>query len=231
MLVSFLLPTRKRIEMAINSIKSIVNNAKDKNCFEILIAFDDDDLDTKIEVEKFLVENNINYKSIVTERFGYHGLHEYYNRLIKLSSSHFCWLWNDDAILETENWDEILDVNEKPAIYKCLTINNQSLIKHPANIFPLWHKKITDILGHVSCSPHNDTWLEQIAAKLKIHKVINIHVNHLKTDIEFNKKSDYKEIYQEVHNSWKNHNTKKIHNSLENQKNLRDDIEKLLIYL
>jgi hypothetical protein len=37
---------------------------------------------------------------------GYDSLHEYYNELASKATGDWLMLWNDDAVMETEGWDE-----------------------------------------------------------------------------------------------------------------------------
>jgi len=180
-LVSFLLPTRKRFDWLVDSINSIITNAKNKDNYDILLAMDNDDLETIIKVENFINENSLNnmVKLFKFDRKGYHNLHIYINELSTISNSLYLCLWNDDAKITTINWDEILEtsIKNQDQLYVYQMKND-----HYPNIFPIVPKKWVDILGHFSLNAHNDSWIEDLALKLNVNKDIDIFAFHYRTD-------------------------------------------------
>ena len=81
MLVSFTLPTRKRIPQLTKALESIYSTCYSKDNFEILLAIDNDDLET-IEFVKNFITNHHNTKMFLFERQRYKGMHIYQNTLI-----------------------------------------------------------------------------------------------------------------------------------------------------
>jgi hypothetical protein len=131
-LVSFLMPIREAPETTLKSLFSIKDNASDKRPYEILIRFDDDD-DTYADLIPKITEmfegTKGEVKIVIGPRFGYQGLHHYYNELAAMSKGKLLFLWNDDVqILPVkagwevtgygvdfptwERWDEILEEDE-----------------------------------------------------------------------------------------------------------------------
>ena len=98
--ISILLPTRKRTEAVIKSISSLLANAKDPANIEILIAYDDDDDESRTFFSEtwfpFLEQCGTTSKVFETERFGYLRLYKYVNFLY--------------TVLKMENCSKILRV-------------------------------------------------------------------------------------------------------------------------
>ena len=131
-LVSFLVPIREAPETTLTSLFSIKDNASDNIDYEILIRFDEDDetFATLIpKINEMFEGTRGEVKIVIGPRFGYQGLHHYYNELAALSKGKLLFLWNDDVqILPVkagwevtgysvdyptyERWDEILQQDE-----------------------------------------------------------------------------------------------------------------------
>lgn len=163
---SFLMPTRRRVKSCIQSIDSIHNYSDNKNIFEILLAFDEDD-DTSHEILDHCVAFKIHHQSITTKRYGYERLHAYYNKLSKIALGSHLWLWNDDALLETPHWDTIMDqhISESPDLVFDFT-NGYPFI------LPLVPKKYVDKMKHFSLNAHCDSWIENVMKPLHLTTII-----------------------------------------------------------
>jgi hypothetical protein len=105
---SFLLPTRERVDLCKESLCSLLDRCRSKTSFEVLFAFDDDDDASQKALPAFCDEKGIQYQTLVTKRYGYAKLHAYVNELSKIAKGDRLWLWNDDALMETDGWDEIM---------------------------------------------------------------------------------------------------------------------------
>ena len=130
-LVSFLLPSRSGVGVArtsealFQSLRSIVTTSSDYNAYEVLIRFDDDDEDSiklTSKIHELFASTIAVVKIIIGPRYGYIGLHHYYNELAAISTGELLFLWNDDLEFlpvrsgwkrrngphEVEEWDMIL---------------------------------------------------------------------------------------------------------------------------
>lgn len=161
---SFLLPTRERVSSCKASIDSLYHNADDKLSFEVLMAFDDDDQETREMVLDHCKFLGVQYQCIVTRRYGYRQLHLYVNKLCRMARGEYLWLWNDDATIETNGWDTIVEqlTKDQPDMVFDF-INN-----HFVWIFPLVPKKYIDLLGHFSLNAHNDSWIQNVFEPLQL---------------------------------------------------------------
>ena len=163
-LVSIILPTRHRPEMLLKSIKSLLNNARDINKIQILLKIDDDDYSYWNHYPE-LYKLTPHIKILISPRNnGYNDLHKYINDLCSISEGKYLFVWNDDAIMQTDGWDEIIEENEKGLFGDPI-----QLIVFPTNrlpgVFPLVHRKIYEILGHLSCVAHTDAWIGNVTDK------------------------------------------------------------------
>lgn len=194
-LVSFLIPTRKRLGMLHQSIKSIRETCKNINSFEVVVIFDEDDEETLNEFNKL----NFDFKTkvIVSKRFGYYGLHEYINNAFRESSGKWFWLWNDDLTMVSKNWDQVIRE------YK-----NKFLILNPSNAAPGWRQYCVDatispivprawfeVLGRFSAYNQYDTYINSVAYPLNL--VVNetrLQNSHEQVDDEVSSGISYEKM-------------------------------------
>lgn len=91
-------------------------------------------------------------------------------------------LWNDDAIMHTLNWDQLVDDYPVGVLYP--TNNHRS---PTYNVFPIVHRKLVDAMGHFSLSNHCDSWLSDVAAAAGcLRSAPNIFIEHDRFDLTGN---------------------------------------------
>lgn len=178
-LVTFLIPSRKRLGMLQKCLESLQNTAKSISSFEAIIIFDEDDIKT---INGFNASNfDFQIKVIVSKRYGYYGLHNYINNSFSEISGQWIWLWNDDLRMIGKDWDEVITE------YK-----DQFVVLNPSNLDPYWGKYCIDatispliprkwfeLLGRFSAYSQYDTYINSIAYPLNIvineSRLVNIH--------------------------------------------------------
>lgn len=202
-MVSVLLPSRNRALMCETSIRTL--GSKD---IEILIYVDYDDP----ELHKYSLLGNNFTTVIIGPRFTYKKLHEYYNLLAKISKGDWLMLWNDDAEMLTSNWTDKLPPTDKPVV-----INFDS---NPLNnLFPIISRQMYEAMGHFSLSPHNDSWVQDIANDMGIHTYIpDVTVKHLRDIIDDDTKRETQSAYSE---------TSPLHYGHELQELMQIDMQKI----
>jgi len=177
MKVSVILPTRQRFESLHLSVRSLLDRLAGSE-IEFLLGLDEDDQET---TERLKVRP-VPFSTIwITPRLGYRNLHVYVNQLSARATGDWLFLWNDDALMETEAWDDEVARFEGELV----VVNPQS--NHGNHqlgncIFPIVPKRMFDLLGHFSLSNHNDTYVEYIANYLGIRRDVPIYVNHDRAD-------------------------------------------------
>jgi len=182
--ISILLPTRKRTEALVRSIGSLLSYAQDTSNIEILVAYDDDDQESREFFENvwagFIAQSNATSKVFETERFGYLRLYKYVNFLAEQASGDWIMFWNDDSLMLTENWDaEIIKETGFFGLLRmpCTTMN------HPFALMPIVPREWVDYFGKVSPVNHSDWWIYNVTVPLNRMKNIPVEFYHDRADV------------------------------------------------
>jgi hypothetical protein len=195
-LITVLLPTRKRTAMVKKSITTVLELATDPTRLRIAIAYDSDDAESETYFGsnewKLLVENTgatqVVYK---IERQGWMELHEYYNHLAQNSNSDWYLIWNDDAFMQTQGWDQEIHDNKD---YQGL-ISMECNGKRPdSTLFPCVPKQWIDTFDMIGMNPV-DQWIQDITYELGCYKRINAKIFHDHFQFTGNNND---EVYQET---------------------------------
>jgi hypothetical protein len=188
--IAVLLATHKRTDALSRSVFSLVDRAKDLDSIEFRFAIDNNDdigLDhfTKV-IQPELDKQGVNYEAVAFEPLGYMGLNCYYNTLAKDADADWLWVWCDDAICETDHWDE--RIRECTGEFKLLKVHTHN--EHPYSIFPIYPRVWHDTLGYLSLHQLIDAECSQIAYFLDVMKIIDIDVTHDRADLTGNNKDE-----------------------------------------
>jgi len=176
MTISVLLPTRKRIPLIKRCIESLLDNASDPSKIQLLFGVDDDD-QKSID---FLRDIKHPIRSVIKfKRLGYENLHQYNNSLASYAQGTWIMIFNDDAIMQTKNWD--LEIAKFDGQFKLLRVQEQT--GHPYSIFPIVPWDWFRCLDHLSLHGQNDAWLSEIAYMLDVMQDVPIKVLHDRADI------------------------------------------------
>ena len=184
--IAILLPTRGRAEQLTRSVQSLLDLASKNTKIEILFGVDKDDSSNTEQFLKvlnpYLDQNKIDSKILVFEPLGYANLHHYVNTLAQYSSSQWLFFWNDDALMQTPNWDEV--ICSYTGQFKLLSVHTHN--SHPYSIFPIIPKEWYNCLNHISLHSLNDAWVSTIAYMLDIFERIPVYVEHDRHDLTGN---------------------------------------------
>jgi glycosyltransferase involved in cell wall biosynthesis len=179
-LVSVLIPTRKRINRLKKCLDSFNNKTKDKTIVELILKIDDDDLETIEFIKTY--NSEINLKYIISSREnGYGSLHKFYNMMASISIGEFLYIFNDDIYIDTHEWEQIiLEYSGKFIILAHDTFVYEDSPKFQetgSNIFtpglngnPILPRKIFELWGFISENPMVDYWFELIKKHLTEEK-------------------------------------------------------------
>lgn len=184
--VAILLTTRKRDIPLKLCLTSIVNRAARKDRIQLIISFDEDDLDSFLffnkEILPWLKEKGVNTKTIICERFGYLHLNKYYNVMAKLVDASWLMMWNDDALMDTDGWDR--EIAKYTGQFKLLSVftNND----HPYSVFPIIPIVWFQLLGQMTRHQEVDHEISQIGYLLDIYQRIPVYVTHDRADLTGN---------------------------------------------
>jgi len=225
--ISILLPTRKRTEAVVKSIGSLLARATDPSQIEILIAYDNDDDESREFFSTtwfpFLEQAGTTTKVFETERFGYLRLYKYVNFLAEHATGDWIMFWNDDALMLTDNWDDEIIKNDGwfgLLRMPCVTMN------HPFALFPIIPREWVDFFGQVSPVNHSDWWIYNVTVPVGRMKNIPVEVYHDRADVTGgNNDETYKE--QSYDADGKNPNNPEDYSHPDRIKDLGEWIQKL----
>lgn len=181
--IAVLLPTRSRTDALTTSVASIVNLANNVSHIQLLFGFDNDDQTGlnhfKTVIQPFLDKHNVTYEAQAFNSMGYAGLNRYYNHLAKSASADWLFVWNDDAVMETQGWDSVIE--QYTGEFKLLKVHTHN--DHPYSIFPIVPRAWYDLMNHLSRHQMIDAELSQLAFLLDIMQVIEVDVTHNQVEL------------------------------------------------
>ena len=184
--VAILLPTRGRTEMLERSLKTLIGLADTPSKIQLILGLDNDDA-TGIKhftdvIQPWLDTTDVEYSALTFDPLGYGRLNQYINKLADNADADWFFFWNDDAVMETKGWDNI--IASYTGQFKLLSVHTHN--DHPYSIFPVVPKAWYTTLGHLSQHQMNDAWLSQIAYKLDIYERIPVWATHDRLDLTGN---------------------------------------------
>ena len=169
-LISVLIPSRKRTRELGSAVKSLRRLTADPDSIEILVAADPDDEDTILAAKELNVVLHV-----APQRYGYPGLHHYYNFLASQASGEWLFVFNDDTRIRTPGWDDIIR-NSPPAI---LHPEIDYVPEH--NSFPILPLQWVKLLGHLSPSEGVDLWIHDVGRITGTTLRIPVRIHHART--------------------------------------------------
>ena len=185
--ISVLLPTRGRRETLRKSLDSLVSKANHPERLEILFGVDEDDQSVidyiKEEIAEDLKEVGIEARASIFKPLGYENLHIYVNTLAGAATGDWFFFWNDDCLMVSEGWDDVID--QYNGQFKLLGPKDNHN-GHPYAILPIVPRDWFILMGHLSQNPQNDAWLSHIAYMLDIFERVDFEFIHDRADITGN---------------------------------------------
>ena len=187
-IISVLLPTRGRREVLKSSLESLISKATDPENVELLLGIDDDDEGAREYIEQesapMLREYRVECRANIFKPLGYENLHVYVNTLASNASGDWLFFWNDDGIMVTDGWDDV--IRSYTGQFKLLAPRDNH-DGHPYAIFPIVPRDWFTLVDHLSQNAQNDAWLSHIAYMLDIFERIDVEFIHDRADITGNK--------------------------------------------
>jgi hypothetical protein len=186
-IISVLLPTRGRREVLKSSLESLISKATDPENVELLLGIDEDDEGAREYIEQeiapMLREYKVECRANIFKPLGYENLHVYVNTLAGNASGEWLFFWNDDGIMVTDGWDDV--IRSYTGQFKLLAPRDNH-DGHPYAIFPIVPRDWYTLIDHLSQNAQNDAWLSHIAYMLDIFERIDVEFIHDRADITGN---------------------------------------------
>mgnify|MGYP003870282443 CR=1 FL=1 len=186
-IISVLLPTRGRTAALLKSIQSLIETASNPQRVEILLGIDEDDTDLPVylkeHVAPYLKEHAVECKANIFKPLGYENLHTYVNTLAQSATGEWIFFWNDDGVMLTEGWDDVIESYNGQFKLLAPKDNHNG---HPYAIFPILPRDWFQLMDHLSQNAQNDAWLSHIAYMLDIFERIDVEFLHDRADITGN---------------------------------------------
>lgn len=184
--ISVLLPSRGRATIDLDklgesalyqSISSLMNRSAHWNRVEVLVAADYDDPTTKKMCDILGI-----FCLVTPERYGYSRLNEYFNLLTEYACGEWLLLWNDDARMLTDDWDEILRDTPDSVLVADPWVDGHS---PDLCTFPIVRRHLVHKTGG-TFSPwtcHCDTWWQDIGRRLGVIRPVEVRIDHQRSDL------------------------------------------------
>lgn len=173
-LISVLCPSRDRPAELLDSIGSLITQAARPEMTEILLALDPGDDAGHAAVSRILDRVPQVSGWTAPQRYGYAQIHRYFNELAARARGEWLMLWNDDALMLTPGWDDIVRAETPGVLWP------QADYAPEINTFPIWPKAWTDTLGHVSLDQSCDFWVSHLGTETGTMRHVPIEVHHVR---------------------------------------------------
>lgn len=187
-LVSVLLPTRKRTQLVHRSVQSLLSLSSCAANVEIIVAYDDDDLESQSYFQssswsKFVGSYGAEFQVIKCPRWGYQKLNQYYTTMARRARGKWFFIWNDDTMMLSQGWDQEIAANSDFVGMLHMTTEN---FKPSLTLFPLIPRVWLELFKEISLHQLNDSWIQDICHEANAVKQLNSRLFHDRFDVTGN---------------------------------------------
>lgn len=173
--ITVLMPVRST--RFVKSLSKLMSQASQPHRIQVVLRCDDDD-DSIRTVDFNDIHNNI--QVITGPRLrGYDSAHVMYTEMLNTCSGKVLMMWNDDADMLSNNWDEIIYELLRRK-HRDIMVWHMKVINDPeAPIFPIITRQLFVKTGCYSGHYENDTFLNEAWKRLgNEFTFIDIEINH-----------------------------------------------------
>lgn len=167
-MISVLVPSRGRPELLKRSVNSLRATA-DNEGLQVVVAADGDDPDT------ILMAADLGVDCVVTSRFGYEGLHKYYQKAADMATGNWLLVWNDDATMLTEGWDREIENLPLNILVADIQTPHSPLCCYPA----IRRSAVTAYGRFSSDNPHVDTFWQDLGRATGTIRSVPCFASHI----------------------------------------------------
>jgi hypothetical protein len=167
-------------------VYTLIDHASFPESVQVCYGIDVDDVDTASVIQTALAgPQDVIWTS--PESLGYGGFHVYANELAARATGDWLFLWNDDALMRTDGWDDVIRAYEPRQVLSARNNHAEGIVA-----FPIVPRIFVEALGHFSLNPHTDTWWQYLADSINRLTWVDIDVLHDRYDMTGN---NYDETY------------------------------------
>lgn len=167
-MISVLIPSRGRPELYARAVASLLDHASHPEQVEILARLDEDDYNQY---------QGLPGRLVVDIPLGYGGQHDYNNQLAELATGEWLMVFNDDALMQTQGWDDVIHEHEG---FHLLSLDNNNGRQYAC--FPAVPRKWYEICGHLALDCRIDSWMQEVAHEVgcfvEENRVFILHDRH-----------------------------------------------------
>jgi hypothetical protein len=180
-MISILIPSRQRAKLLKSSLATLGNED-----YEALVWVDDDDPELELYMD-------LPATVFIKERVGYSNFYQMVNFLAAHAKGNWLLLWNDDMRIESKGWVDRIEAHDSR---QPLVLNFWDVTNMRNNLAPVISRRWYKELGHFSLDTHCDSWVQDIANELEVHKpVVGIKVSHLREVLSDQTKAESQAVY------------------------------------
>jgi len=166
--IDVLLPSRGRPELLARSVRSLRTRATAPARVTVWVGADKDDPAT---VQAAI---DAHAHCVLFTRQGYERLHVYYQQMAEGSDGQWLLVWNDDAVMLTPGWDEVLAGLPRRVLVADLQSHHS-----PMCCFPAVRREAVAAAGKFSSdNPHVDSFWEVVGQLSGTIAAVPIRVRH-----------------------------------------------------
>jgi hypothetical protein len=184
--IAVMLATHKRTDALSRSVFSLLDHTRNLSQIQLIFGIDNNDdigTDHFIDViQPELDRRGVDYMALSFEPLGYLKLNQYYNRMSEEADADWLMVWCDDAIMETQDWDD--RVAECTGEFKLLKAHAHN--EHPYAVFPILPAEWREVTGYFAQHQMLDAEVSQMAYMLDVMKIIDITITHDRADLTGN---------------------------------------------
>lgn len=187
-LVSVLLPTRKRTHLVHRSVQSLLSLSSCPANIEIIVAYDDDDSESDSYFQgsswkQFIRSHGAEFQVLKCPRWGYQKLNQYYTAMARRARGQWFFIWNDDTVMLSQDWDQEVQANSDFVGMLHMTTEN---FKPSLTLFPLIPRVWIELFEAISLHQLNDSWIQDICHEANAVKSLSSRLFHDRFDVTGN---------------------------------------------
>ena len=174
-MVSVVFPSRGRsdtlLPKAFNTLQELADNP---DLVEYGVAHDPDDPDTGDVARSYGA-----WVYVSPTRLGWAGNKTYFAKLFERSVGEWMVPWGDDGLMLTPGWDTLIRNSPRGVLHL-----QGGVAGH--NVFPAVHRDVLKAIGEHCPSPHQDTWLTEVAEEAGVLHSVDIRILEDRFDVTGN---------------------------------------------